>query len=171
MTASKKKVAKKKTKGTTGLKRIKGNLYQRYMGGPTLFSAKVLTETFKYLDECEDEYEAYITSEAITPASTKQSFVLKLKASLPTIEGLALHLKVSVQTLYNWKDKHIEFLEALDILMMRQKNQIILMGLSGAYSSTIAALMLSNNHNMNTQVGVDVKQDIQINLTPQDMLL
>ena len=68
--------------------------------------------------------------------------------SPPTIEGLALFLNLTPQTLHNWlndNDKP-EFFEALGQLKAKQKEMLFHHGLMGHYNPTIAKLILSANH-------------------------
>lgn len=65
---------------------------------------------------------------------------------VPSIEGLACFLDVSVATLYNWKqDDRKEYLEVLEKLKNKQAQQLINSGLGGIFNSTITKLMLTKH--------------------------
>lgn len=64
---------------------------------------------------------------------------------LPTIEGLAVHLKVARDTLYDWASKYPEFSDILEQLKAAQATQLIQNGLVGNYNSTITKLMLTKH--------------------------
>ena len=131
----------------------------------------MVIKTNRYLTQCEDVWEQLIVSESKVGEGSKATYVLKLKASLPTYEGLSMYLGVARSTIALWGTTHKEFSDSLEMLLTQQKQQLILMGLSGAYNSKIASLMLSNNHGLNTKVDHDVQQEIHITLTEQDMRL
>lgn len=67
--------------------------------------------------------------------------------AVPTTEGLALHLGLARQTLYNWDKGEIdvEFLDTFDLIQRKQKNLLIQNGLKGEFNSAITKLMLGNH--------------------------
>ena len=76
---------------------------------------------------------------------------------IPSIAGLALVLKVSRETLYDWardEDK-VEFSDMLDGLKAMQEKVLINKGLVGEFNATIAKLVLAKH-------GYHDKQDRQI---------
>lgn len=72
------------------------------------------------------------------------------QTALPTMQGLALHLNINKDTLYEWKRNHKEFSDALEKLMEKQAEQLINDGVYGGkeVNSTIVKLLLMNNHGM-----------------------
>jgi hypothetical protein len=72
------------------------------------------------------------------------------QTSLPTKQGLALHLKVDEDTLNNWAKVYPKFFGALKKLMATQAKQLIDDGIYGGkeVNSTIVKLLLQNNHGM-----------------------
>ena len=107
------------------------------MGRPTDYKEEFVQEVDAYLKECKDRYDDK-----------------KLKVNLPTKEGFMLRLDICKQTLYNWADKHKDFLDALSKIEKEQKKRLLDMGLSGEYNSTIAKLILSSNHGMRERTDV-----------------
>jgi len=86
---------------------------------------------------------------------------------LPTIEGLALALNVSKDTLYEWEKIEPEFSDVLKKLRESQAQKLIQNSLVGRYNPLITKLMLSkhgyiekkevdNNINGNVQFVNDV---------------
>lgn len=69
---------------------------------------------------------------------------------LPTYEGLAEVLKVTVSTIKLWatEDDKAPFSASLSALKDRQRRILIESGLAGDYNATITKLMLSANHGM-----------------------
>lgn len=69
---------------------------------------------------------------------------------LPTVEGLALYLGVHKDTLYEWAKIHPEFSDALKKLKLKQKSDLIKIGIFGGkeINAGIVALMLKVNHDM-----------------------
>ena len=91
------------------------------------------------------------------------------EVNLPTAEGLSLYLGVSRRVLYDWADKHSEFLHILDELNAEQAKRLINKGLSGKYNSNIAKLVLAK-HGYKEQIGLSgeepgegIKIDVNIN--------
>lgn len=109
------------------------------VGRPTTYSEEMLDKANEYLLSCEDtEIER----------ENGQRTEYRLNVKLPTVEGMAVYLGVSRDTLYEWASKHKEFSDTLDALKSEQADKLINQGLAGNYNSTIAKLMLSSNHGM-----------------------
>ena len=74
----------------------------------------------------------------------------KEQTSLPTVEGFAIYLDVSRDSLYEWAKKYPKFSDTLKIIEIRQKQQLIDDGIYGGkeVNSTIVKLLLQNNHGM-----------------------
>jgi len=62
----------------------------------------------------------------------------KEQTSLPTVEGFAIYLDVSRDSLYEWAKKYPKFSDTLKIIEIRQKQQLI----------DDVKLLLQNNHGM-----------------------
>jgi hypothetical protein len=99
--------------------------------------------------------------DATTIASGVSAYVALCKVNnyLPTIEGLAVHLGVARQTLYDWTDSkgdrfHEEFSDILEQLKAAQASQLIQNGLVNNYNPTITKLMLTK-HGYNDKSEVD----------------
>ncbi len=77
---------------------------------------------------------------------------------LPCIEGLALYLEVSKQSIYTWCDQDDDlgqgFLDVFNKIKNEQGKRLINGGLYGRFNSTITKLMLSK-HDYIEQSGVD----------------
>jgi hypothetical protein len=63
----------------------------------------------------------------------------------PSLVGFARSIKVSKQTLYNWGEKHPEFLDTLDELQAEQEFTVLDNALTGDYVAPISKLVLSNH--------------------------
>lgn len=87
------------------------------------------------------------------------------QTKLPTIEGLALQINVSRDTLYEWKKHDKEFSYTIDRLQMIQKNQLINDGIYGGrdINSQIVSLLLKANHGIREN---EPSTMIQINVKP-----
>lgn len=110
------------------------------LGRPSEYSEEYIDKVDHYLAQCEDTL-------------TERG---KLQVRLPTIEGFSIYLGVSKKSLYNWRDKHPDFLHALEKIETEQKERLLNMGLSGDYNPTIAKLVLSANHNMREKTEQDI---------------
>jgi FMN phosphatase YigB (HAD superfamily) len=110
-------------------------------GRPLEYSEEVLTKTRAYLQECVDtEYEFHKTR-----GEKSDSYEEKIRIKLPKIEGLALYLKVSRETVYDWERKYKEFSDMLEELRQLQSERLIDGAMSGRYNPTIAKLLLSKH--------------------------
>ena len=69
---------------------------------------------------------------------------------IPTIEGVALKLEVSRDTVYEWAKVHSEFSDTLELVRTKQKEYLMEIGIFGGkeINATIVALLLRVNHNM-----------------------
>lgn len=73
---------------------------------------------------------------------------------IPSVAGLAVALKVSKKTLYNWGDVHPDFLHTLGAILEKQENIALNKGIDGTFNSTITKLVLAN-HGYNEKVDVE----------------
>jgi len=62
---------------------------------------------------------------------------------IPTVEGLALILKVNRDTIYEWKKNYTEFSDTLEQLINKQVKILINAGLLGKINTAIAKLLLA----------------------------
>lgn len=76
---------------------------------------------------------------------------------IPTVEGIALELGNSKDTLYEWAKIHPEFSDALSKLKMKQKEALVSIGIFGGkeINATIVALLLKVNHDMIEKTAVE----------------
>jgi hypothetical protein len=122
------------------------------MARPTDYNEEIVSQTQDYIDSCNDE-----TIQEVTGESEKfTSYKNKLKVKLPTIEGLALYLKIHKDTIYEWEKIHEEFSDVIALLRAKQAEALINNGLSGDYNSTIAKVLLSK-HGYKEEVKTDTE--------------
>ena len=122
-------------------------------GRPQEYNEDILVKAQEYIDSCEDqEYERIKTE-----GDKSTSYELSVKVKIPTIEGLAVYLKVSRSTIYDWKEKFPEFSDILEQLLAIQGERLLSNGLSGTYNAKIAQLMLSKH-------GYVEKQEVDNNI-------
>lgn len=101
------------------------------IGRPTKYSKNMLTKALGYLQNYKE-----------------------LGDVVPTREGMADELGVTVATLYNWADEHPEFFDTLARANAKQARALVSGGLSGEMQPTIVKLMLANH-------GYREKQEIE----------
>lgn len=96
-------------------------------GRPTEFDPKYIDMIYEYLDGAVPE-----------------------NMEIPTVEGIALRLGITKKTLYNWSKKNKDLLHALRVLKMRQKEELVKIGIFGGkeINANIVALLLKVNHKM-----------------------
>ena len=105
---------------------VKKKTIKKKMGRPTLYSDEKLKKAWTYIASCKDN-------------------IKSKKVRLPKAEGLAIYLKVSRDTLYEWAKIHKEFSDILEGINQEQIERLIKKGLSGFYNSTIAKLVLAKH--------------------------
>lgn len=105
-------------------------------GRPTDYSPEMLTAAEYYLKSRKDE-------ETVKGSDERPVYGIRVK--LPTIEGLAVWLGVSRDTIYEWEKHHEEFSDILGRLRAEQADKLINNGLSGDYNSTIAKVLLTKH--------------------------
>lgn len=107
-------------------------------------------------------------------AETESAEELKL----PTIEGLALRLNISRDTVYEWAkplvdetatedEKHIrqQFSDIVSNLRAAQGEKLIQNSLTGKYNASIAKLILSGKHNYVEKSEQDVNHGGEVTFT------
>mgnify|MGYP001310952378 CR=1 FL=1 len=74
----------------------------------------------------------------------------KEQMTLPTLQGFAIYLDVSMDALEDWRKKYPDFGGALGNIMKHQATQLINDGIYGGkeVNATIVKLLLQNNHGM-----------------------
>lgn len=88
-----------------------------------------------------------LTNELLTKAAA-YDFV-KLKHAVPTIEGLALYIDVSRETIYAWRELNTplatQFSDIVNKLMETQALELVNNGLRGRFNAKIVNMMLSKH--------------------------
>lgn len=118
-------------------------------GRPTKLTDEIKKAALEYVEDCKD------TIEHFEGDSGKHWETIRVK--LPTVEGLARHLKVSRSTIYEWKSDK-EFSDIIDDLLAEQADRLINMGLQGNYNPTIAKVLLTK-HDYSDKVQQDITSD------------
>jgi hypothetical protein len=105
-------------------------------GRPTDYNEEIIPKTKEYLALCEDKE---------VNQGSEESPRYKLKVKIPTIEGLAVHLEINKDTIYEWCEVHPEFSDVIDTLRAKQADRLLNNGLSGDYNPTIAKVLLTKH--------------------------
>lgn len=113
-----------------------------HVGRPTKYiEHKVLKDTRKYIDECENTYERVLESRGKRSVMYSNRFRVKL----PMIEGLALRLKVSKFTIGEWRKHHEPFSILIEELLQKQAHMLAHGGLNGEYNPVITKVLLTKH--------------------------
>lgn len=124
-------------------------------GRPTDYNDQILVLAQEYLDSAKDEVKQIVSGESEKFTAYKE----KLVVNLPTIEGLAVYLQVSRDTMYEWERVHPEFSYILNVLRGLQSRELINKGLSGDYNPIIAKLLLMK-HGYSDKQEIETKGDL-----------
>jgi len=116
----------------------------RKIGRPTKYDAKLINpEIENYLSGC-----------------TKENM------QLPTVEGLAIHLKVNRDTIYEWNKLYPEFSDNLKKIADQQKESLINQGFYGGreVNGSLAIFLLKAIHGLKDNDSNNV--NVQVNVQP-----
>ncbi len=120
------------------------------LGRPTIYGQEMLNKTKEYVETCEDDE---VQQTIGMSAKGTELFKNKVIVNLPSIEGLAYHLGIHKDTIYEWCKSFSDFSDVIDKLRAKQAKALINKGLSGDYNPTIAKVLL-------TKHGYIDKQDV-----------
>lgn len=112
-------------------------------GRPPIYSEKILKKAEEYIDNCKDKMEQVLSY--VNKKTKKKEFRYEFSVNLPKAEGLALHLGVRRETLYDWAGKYDEFSNILERINQIQADRVINMALTGKYNPLIAKLLLGKH--------------------------
>jgi hypothetical protein len=111
-------------------------------GRPTDYDyAKYHKLIMEYIDECVDEEDEFHK----TRGDKSDSYERIIRVNLPSIEGLAIKLKLSKDTIYAWKEKYPKFSYDIGEVMKLQAKRLMDNGLNGTYNPMISKLLLSKH--------------------------
>lgn len=104
-------------------------------GRPTLYTPEVIEKINEYLKTAVPENQ-----------------------EIPTVEGCALQLGISRDTLYEWAKVHHEFSDTIERMKTLQKQALIQTGIFGGkeVNATIISLLLKVNHDMVETTKTDI---------------
>lgn len=138
-------------------------------GRPSKYTPEILDKAMEYLDSCidktvveevyvegvhdedaevEDEEKDPDEEDAVEKRYKKKPIVryeVKRYIKLPNIGGLAVHLKVTRPTLYDWAREHSDFSYIMERLQSIQEERLINGGISGSYNPTISKVILTKH--------------------------
>ncbi len=102
-------------------------------GRPVEYGEAYLIKARGYLETCRD----------LNTVVNDKSVVAIV--NVPSKGGLANHLKVSRDTLYDWAEKYPEFSDIMEQMGAIQEERLINNGLAGTYNPTIAKVLLTKH--------------------------
>ena|SRR5690554_487505 len=97
----------------------------------------------KYNDEMQEQADSYL------------SRLEELGHVVPSRAGLCCFLGIAKSTSYEWEEQYPEFSDALRAVEVMQEHMTLNGALANQLNSTIAKLVLSNNHGYSEQQRVD----------------
>ena len=84
------------------------------VGRPTSYSLNTLEQTKQYLTDCIDRFDDIAKS--LDEHGHPTEFKRRLVVNLPSVAGLAVHLKCARSSIYEWAKQHPEFSDMLVLL-------------------------------------------------------
>lgn len=112
------------------------------VGRPPEYNETYLEKAREYLDACIDEDEQVLTGLSVKGTELYRN---KLRVKLASIGGLARHLRIHRDTIYDWEKKYPAFSDIIEELRAIQEEELINKGLSGDYNPTIAKVLLTKH--------------------------
>ena len=89
--------------------------------------------------------------------------------SVPTREGFARYLDVSMESLRRFEKEYPKFCGTLEKLDADQKHITIQYALNGTFNAGFSKFLLSANHGMKETTGLDHSGDMNFNLTYEEV--
>lgn len=124
----------------------------KYKDGDEVNIEEILTLCEEYIDSCQDE----VIERIKTNGDKSITYEHVLKANMPTLDGLALHLNIHRATLYKWEKIYPEISDTLEQIRSLQKIRLMNSGVDGSYNSVIAKMLLSANHGLHEKKEVEI---------------
>lgn len=121
------------------------------VGRPTEYNEDIISKSMEYIESCVDEIDEFHK----TRGEKSDSYDRLVEVKLPTIEGLAVYLKVARSTVYKWAEEKPEFSDILEQLQSIQAERLINNGLNGNYNPIIAKLILMK-HGYKEKIDTDI---------------
>lgn len=101
-------------------------------GRPLEYGESILEKAWEYIAMCKD-----------TQGNEENGF--KPIVRFPNKGGLAVHLGVRRETLYDWAKKYEEFSNIMEEIGAIQESRLLENGLAGIYNSTITKVILTKH--------------------------
>ncbi len=136
------------------------------MARPTEYTEEIIDQTRDYIEQCVDEEDEFHK----TRGEKSDGYDRLIRVRLPTIEGLAVHLKVNRDTIYDWETKYTAFSDILGELRAIQADRLLNNGLSGNYNPVIAKVLLTKHGYRDSQevTGLNGKDLIPESISAED---
>lgn len=118
------------------------------MARPPEYRPEIVDKAKEYLALCGDvQYEVKQKPNIKNGIHSGEEDVVVKKTKLPTIEGLAVYLKIHKDTIYDWESQEDkkEFSDVISELRQTQADMLINNGLTGDYSPVIAKVLLTKH--------------------------
>ena len=129
-------------------------------GRPTKYNDSYVKKAKEYVDSCNDELVQVVSGESEKFTAFKE----KVRVNLPTVEGLAIYLKLHKDTIYEWEKIHKSFSDVINILRAKQVERLINNGLSEDYNPIIAKVLLSKQ-GYSEKTETVIKDELEIDMS------
>ncbi len=137
------------------------------VGRPSKYKGEeTLKKCEEYLDfgYFQTAYKEVVTKDGIQQISYERP------NSIPSVVGLALHLEIRRETVYDWAKKFEEFSNILDKLQKKQEDFLFYHGLTKGYDSGFAKFIAQNVTNLRDKIEtVNTNSNINIDVQDQDL--
>ncbi len=118
------------------------------LGRPTKYTDQMPAKAIEFFSRAPFKYATNDKGELILKTNGQPIEVVE---DFPIIEGLASHLGIVKDTLYQWVKQYPEFSDSIKACQDKQKNFIIQQGLHGRYDRTFAIFVAKNCTDMHDQ--------------------
>ena len=93
-----------------------------------------------------------------------------MPAQFPSLYGFAAKIEVNIDSIYEWRDKHSEFSEAIARAQELQHNIWLVNGMSGQYNSQFAQFFGKNCLGYKDKVEADINGSISLTDADRELL-
>ena len=114
----------------------------------------------EYCDEMIDFFKSFLIPKERIKTDGIKSTSTELVAEYPTFMDFTEHINVSYKTLFNWQDKHKEFLHTYKKCQQIQHEIIKKFAISGAFNASFSIFAMKNIAGWRDKIEIEQKSEV-----------